>query len=520
MIRSVPLIGLILVLLTSPSPGHAGLRFGPYLQSLAPGVVSVCAFVDEGDTVLVRLIEPGEAPREFAAEGAAPACAKLSGLLPNVDYRYQLFVDGECAAGEEPLAFVASSEPEQTFVIYGDTRSGDDSFDLAHRQVVRAIRETTVPDAAIHTGDFVERGDDPELWESFFHIERDFLSTTPIFPAIGRSDQPPELMGRLFPRLARRPWYSFDRGEVHVAVLNLWQASRQEEVETAPDGAQARWLRDDLAGARARGGRYLFVVLHEPVINLAGKSSSTARQVYMPIFEAFGVTAVFSGAHYFSHAVVNEVHYFTNGGGGALLEAREPKKGVFRFYSAVHHFLVLEVGRFRARVKAVNAYGEDFYETVLGGRSESPGALAAPTTVMTFGSGEAIVAMTVFSRPGCEACEGLEAELPGFAREAGATLVVTFRSLEDAGNRAALQALTDRDGPAPIISLNGDILTGMEEIEGRLVPALIRAAEHQEEEGKRAGLWILAAAVVILGAALLLFLLKGRPVSHHRKSSR
>ncbi len=506
MSRSAPLIGIVLVLLISPSPGYAGLHFGPYLQSPAPGVVSVCAFVDEGDPVRVRLIEPGETPRDVAAEGATPACARLSGLLPNVDYRYRLFVGGECTTGEEPLAFVASSAPEQTFVIYGDTRSGDDSFDLAHRQVVRAILETTVPDAAIHTGDFVERGDDPELWESFFQIERDLLSTTPIFPAIGRSDQPSELMGRIFPRLARSPWYSFDRGEVHVAVLNLWQASRQEEVETAPNGAQARWLRDDLAGARARGARYLFVVLHEPMIDMAGKSTSAARLVYMPIFEAFGVTAVFSGAHYFSHAVVNKVHYFTNGGGGALLEAREPKKGVFRFYSAVHHFLVLEVDRFRARVMAVNAYGEDFYQTVLEGRSESPHALAAPTTVMTFGAGEAIVPMTIFSRPGCDVCEELEVELPGFAREAGATLVVTFRSLEDAENRAALQALTDQDGPAPIISLDGDVLAGMEEIEGRLVQALIRAAHLSDDEEVGPGRWFVAAVVVILGAALLLFL--------------
>lgn len=507
MSRSAPLVGLVLLLLASLSTGQAGLRFGPYLQSPAPGVVSVCAFVDEGDAVRVRLLESGEAPREVAAEGAAPACAKLSGLLPNVDYRYQLFIDGECAAGEEPLSFVVSSAPEQTFIIYGDTRSGDDSFDLAHRQVVRAIRETTVPDAVIHTGDFVERGDDLELWESFFHIERDLLSTTPIFPAIGRSDQPPALMRRIFPRLAQSPWYSFDRGEVHVAVLELWQASRQEDRETAPDGAQARWLRGDLAGARARGARYLFVVLHEPAIDIAGKSSLAARRVYMPIFEAFGVTAVFSGAHYFSHAVVKGVHYFTNGGGGARLDVRAPKPGVFRFFSAVHHFLELEIYRLRARVMAVNAYGEDFYEVLLEGRSESPHALAAPTTVVTFGAGEAIVPMTVFSRPGCDACEELEAELPGLAREAGATLVVTFRSLEDPGNRAALRALTDRDGPAPFISLDGEVLAGMEEIEGGLELALLSVVDHREEEGKGAGFWIAAAAVVILGAAFLIFLL-------------
>ena len=222
---------------------------------------------------------------------------------------------------------MAHSDVSQTFVIFGDTRSGEESFSLAHDQVVQAIRENAVPDAIFHTGDFVEDGESLELWESFFQIESDLLATAPIFPAIGRSDQPGLLMRGLFPVLAESPWYGVDRGDAHVAVLKLWQARSQGPDDSAEDGAQATWLRRDLAAARARGARYLFVMLHEPAIDLGGRSSKAIREVYIPIFEAFDVTAVFSGAHYFSHAVRNGVHYFTNGGGGAVLDTRTPEGG-------------------------------------------------------------------------------------------------------------------------------------------------------------------------------------------------
>ena len=512
--RLVPMLALfVLGAGAFPAAVHGALHFGPYLQSLRADTVLVCAWVDDGDGVSVELETPGSEPRRITAEGTTPACARLDGLRPNVDYRYALRVNGECASGacapgEAPLTFVARSEPEQTFVIYGDTRSGDESFDLAHRQVVQGIRRSTVADAILHTGDFVERGGDRELWENFFLIEEEILSTAPIFPAIGRSDQPPELMRRIFPRLAESPWYAIDRGEVHVAVLHLWQSRRQGPDAVSPEGAQATWLREDLAGARRRGAKHLFVVMHEPVIDVDGKTPPTIRDVFMPIFEAFQVTAVFSGAHYFSHAVVNGVHYLTNGGGGARLEARQPEEGIYRFHSAVHHFLVLEVDPFRARLRGMNAHGEEFYGVTF---DEAPGALAdheAPTFVMTFPGGVDSVAATAFILPGCEPCEALEVGLRAAALRTGATLLVTFRSLEDAGNRALLRSLTEVEGPTPIVDIDGAVLIGADEIAGRLDDAIGESLAHPARPAPATGRWIplAAAAVALAGAAWLVHL--------------
>jgi len=488
---------------------------GPYLQSLAPDAVSVCAFAREGDAVAVRWTPTGGEPRLVAARGRAPACASLAGLLPDIAYEYELLINGSPVAEGPPPSFVADSETDVSFVIFGDTRSGDDSFDLAHRQVVRAIRETTVPDAIIHTGDFVERGDRHDLWVNYFRIESDLLSSAPVFPAVGRSDQPPALMRAYFPVLAEKPWYSFDRAGAHVAVLNLWQASSQEAGETTAGGPQARWLREDLAKARASGKTYLFVVMHEPAINIEGWSTSAAAQVFMPIFEAFGVTAVFSGAHYFSHALRNGVHYFTNGGGGALLDARTPKEGVFNFFNRIHHFLVLDVGRVGASVKAVDSHGGVFFSLDLGEAAPSEGGASSPAVVRTFSGGTRLVPLTVFTNPGCDDCDSFEDELPGIAKRTDTTLVATFRSLEEAENRAALAALTDGAGPVPIVVVGSEVFSGPGEIRPALEEAVLRAEGMGGADGLGTGRLLLIAAVSLAGLILLFLFL-----SVKRKSGR
>ena len=384
----------------------------------------------------------------------------------------------------------------QTFVIVGDTRSGEEGSSLAHDQVVQAIRENAVPDAIFHTGDFVEDGESLELWESFFRIESDLLATAPIFPAIGQSDQPALLMRGIFPVLAESPWYGVDRGDTHVAVLNLWQARSQGPDDTAEDGAQATWLRRDLAAARARGARYLFVMFHEPAIDLEGGSSQAIREVYMPIFEAFDVTAVFSGAHYFSHAVRHGVHYFTDGGGGAALDTRTPEEGVFRFFRASHHFLVLEVDRFGARVSAVDPHGGSFYSAALGGGSRPAPDPAAPTFVESFPAGKESVAMTVFFLPGCKACDAFKAGLWNLALRTGSSLEVTFRSAEDPDNRAVLSALTDSRGPVPIVVI------GTQEIARGLDAAIREAKALPARKGSPDGRWIVAVVSLVAGSIL------------------
>ena len=492
------LVGALLFLSGTAS---AKVLMGPYLQSMSKGEVLVCAYMQPGDKAEVVLESPGGESKTIPVQGVEPGCASAKGLSSNLEYRYRFRINGADVT-ESPIGFMPHSDDEQTFVIYGDTRAGDDSFDIAHRQVVRSIFENTIPDAIIHTGDFVEKGDSLPLWINFFNIEKELIATAPIFPAIGQSDHPDALMRKIFPRLEKSSYYSVDRGDAHIVVTNVWQERSQPDSEIAEDGEQARWLRADLSAARARGAKYIFVVMHEPPFSVAGKKTSAAEKVFMPIFENFQVTAVFSGAHHFSHAKVGPVHYFTNGGGGALLNDVQPSDGVYRYFNSIHHYLVLELRRGGAKLRAVNSHGEDFYmvdfDEGATGHNED-----APTFVRTFEGGDVSVPMTVYFQYGCDDCDQLKEQLPTIAKDTGVTLVATFRSLADAGNRAALAAATDAEGPTPLVEIGSDVLVGPEEVQQLLHEKITIAAAQQKPTGIRPERLIIFGIILLAGAALI-----------------
>ena len=260
-------LGFVLVLPVLGATASAAPPIGPYLQSLAEDRVAVCLSTEASASVSVSLIAPGESPREKSSKDGGTFCAEFDGLKADVSYAYSVRVNGEMLTEGN---FLAQSATEHVLVVFGDTRSGDDSFDLAHRRIIKTIQQTQYAEAYIHTGDFVERGDDQHLWRNFFAIEADLLRSMPLYPSIGLSDQPPETIQSFFPLLRGKGYYSFDRGPAHVAVLRLWRSADQPDEETAPEGAQARWLSEDLTEARKRGAKHLFVIMHEPAFDVGG----------------------------------------------------------------------------------------------------------------------------------------------------------------------------------------------------------------------------------------------------------
>lgn len=506
---------LILVLcLILAQAASAEIIFGPYLQATGPETMLVCVFAEDDDRIEVLLQSPGTSDKPLikSAAGQRPSCATFDELQADWQYSYDILVNGQSYFNDGLPSFVTDSSTVRTFVIFGDTRSGENSFDLAHRRVVQTVLTSVTPDALIHTGDFVETGDDLLLWNNFFQIEKELLAGTPIFPAAGRSDQPAELLRQIFPLVTKRSWYSFDRGPVHIIVLNLWQERSQPAAETAPDGPQISWLTQDLA--QAQGQKHIFVVMHQPAIDIEGRQPKLVSRTLMPLFETYGVRAVFSGAHFFSHAVRNGIHYFTNGGGGAVLENRPAAQGVFRFFSSIHHFLVLEADRTGARVKAVDGQGESFYEADLGGGDQTDparvdGQTTADAYVKSYPGGSRSAVLTVFFQEGCGDCEQLEELLPLVAGQTEVSLTVTFRSLAKPENRAMLDFLTDQTGPAPIAIVGSEILIGRRQIEEQLEQAVLAAADDQEIEKSLERRWLLLTVAVLAGIGLF-FLIRQR----------
>ena len=502
------------------SPAWAKLHFGPYLQSVERDSVLVCAHFDDTDKARVSVLLEDGTKKSVPLEGHEPACARFAELTPDIEYPYQFFINEKPVLDEPLPAFVAGTDSNHTFVIMGDTRSGDDSFDVSHRQIVRTIRSFSLPDALIHTGDFIEEGERFDLWQNFFRIEEDLLRTTVLFPSIGRSDQPAEWMAKLFPVLKKSPWYSFDRGQVHISVLKIWQDYSQPEEEVGGSGPQLSWLRQDLENARKNGAEYLFVVLHQPIFDVDGENPEVAKKHLMPLFERQGVTAVFSGAHFFSHIERNGVHYFTNGGGGAVLEKRLPPEGIFRFYSAIHHYLLLEIGYFGARAKAIDNQGNEFYLVDFDKKTKTAAKIASDaSTVHDFApksspAKEDIVSFSVYFSGEESEKDKLFSLLREIAARTGKTLRVTFRSAVSASGRASLVALGIKETQLPAAVVRDHVLSGWTVLRSGLPDALEAAPATADERDADTLRMLLALGVTLAGlilfASVLIVLRKKR----------
>ena len=69
----------------------------------------------------------------------------------------------------------------------------------------------------MHTGDLVANGGDTSLWPIFFDVERELLRNVAFYPSLGNHERN---AGNYYDFLGGRPYYSFDWGSAHFAVIN------------------------------------------------------------------------------------------------------------------------------------------------------------------------------------------------------------------------------------------------------------------------------------------------------------
>jgi acid phosphatase type 7 len=194
-----------------------------------------------------------------------------------------------------------------------------------HAQLARSLTEED-PDVALVTGDLVDRGSDDGDWEKFFSVAGPVLRQIAIFPAAGNHEY--ARMGRgaaMFMQLFRWPfrageeeaaYYSFDAAGVHFVALDSNQYSSPR---------QLAWLDKDLAAAKKRGARALFVFAHEGAwsTGLHGDNATCIKD-YVPILERHKVAMFFYGHdHHYERGRVGALDYLVTGGGGA--ELRRPR---------------------------------------------------------------------------------------------------------------------------------------------------------------------------------------------------
>ena len=251
--------------------------------------------------------------------------ATLTGLTPNTHYVYRvkLSANGKSTVSTSGEFWTAAAKLDQfTFDVYGDTRT----YPARHRLVVEAMAADH-PRFVVHTGDLVEFGGVDMLWDGrFFPTVAPLIKDSPYLPVLGNHEQNSPQYYEAFTLPPGggedgKEWWSMDYGVVHLVGLD-------SNALTLPNGFtrmrnQIAWLKKDLAAAKARGAKFIFVFFHHPLYSSdAGyyPGNTGLRQLWAPIFAKYGVNVVFSGhCHQYERLVENGVNYIVTGGGGAPL---------------------------------------------------------------------------------------------------------------------------------------------------------------------------------------------------------
>ncbi len=313
--------------ITPTLPPAAAIVRGPYLQDVAPGSIWVAWDTDQASTGWVRF---GAAPamEQVAIESQSGThhAVKLAGLADDTQYFYQVGGD------ESPASFLSAPAPgaeKFSFAVLGDTRANPD----VHAAIIQRIAGSH-PGLVLHTGDLVDDGSIAWEWDAFLKIEAPMMRTAPLYPTLGNHEGASPLYFQIFhlpgngqpgngePRNGE--WYAFDYADARFIVL---RADSYAPANFAPGREQRAWLESQLASAT---GKWIFVSFHVPLHTSFSEDPSEVnlRNALAPLFEKYGVTAVFSGhIHSYERVLANGVTYIVTGGGGAPLyplAVREP----------------------------------------------------------------------------------------------------------------------------------------------------------------------------------------------------
>jgi predicted phosphodiesterase len=286
---------------------------------------------------------------------------QLTGLEPYTVYYYR--IDGGSIASFRTAP--DSNQNNYHFVVYGDTRGSV----LIHSQIVNLVQDVG-PDFVIHTGDLVESGLFKSEWDKFFRIEAPLLRNTPFYPTLGNhEDFNPLVFDSQYLDIFHLPgnelWYAFDYGNARIICL---KGDGYPSNIAFQDEEQLTWLENELA---ANDAPWLFVYFHIGVFTSReeGYLETSLRGMLVPLFERYGVDAVFMGHHHsYERIIKNGITYIVTAGGGAgLYELSQPEPGS-QVAVSTHHFVEIEVKGELLYGRAIDRYGKviDRFELMAG----------------------------------------------------------------------------------------------------------------------------------------------------------
>ena len=360
---------------TVPLAGGEGapeLRRGPYLQALLERRVEIVWLNDAAGPGSLRLFRAlhGDAPITFDAGEDKLHRVRLEGLLPETDYRYQI-LSGANGDPLDPVERVFRTAPPVgsgrfTVAVAGDSGSAD-----VNEYAIAGLLQELRPNLFIHTGDWDYTGDlDMGLFEPF----REVLATSCLYPCRGNHDFRLPWRDFFFPPNARGEgsgmFYSFDYGPAHFISFDT-------NGDALAGGAQSKFVREDVAAARAAGQKWMILFCHEPPYTVGGYGpfDRAALEVIPPLADELELDLVISGHdhnyqrmlptragvvrdawHEPAYVAPRGTIYLVSGGGGQILygETAKSDHSNLRLFLREFHALELDVSEDRLTSRAIS----------------------------------------------------------------------------------------------------------------------------------------------------------------------
>lgn len=266
--------------------------------------------------------------------------AVATGLAPETSYVYRVRSGATSSATYSVrTAPLADSSFRMAWIADNQNQAGTPFLSVLEQIVPFA------PDVVGHAGDTVQNGPVLSEWQTQYFDPLASASglgqRTPVLVARGNHDggSPPALAYHWLPENGH--WYAETIGRVRFVFM--------ESNVVLPE--QDGYLRAELASPAAQNAEFLVVVSHHPpYTNLWDQpgwdGEPYVRDVWVPIFEEYGVDLVISGhAHCYERGARNGVTYTVVGGAGGALDTVfiPPGWSFIEVARPVHHFAIIDV---------------------------------------------------------------------------------------------------------------------------------------------------------------------------------